>query len=213
MDTPNDAVEEKLAALRDLAQERRVPIVRPQTAALIRVWVSYTAAHNPSPRILELGTAIGYSAILMAQCAPGARIDTVEINPDAVTEARAHIRQCGMQARIRVIAGDALEVLPALPGPYDFIFLDCAKGQYVHLYDDLLRLLAPGATLLCDDCTFYGKTAQTPEETAHKHRTIVANLRAFGARAAADPRLRTALLPMEDGVLVAVRLPDRQEDR
>ncbi len=102
-----------LAALRVYAREHHVPILREDAASLMR---TLTALHQPA-RILEIGTAIGHSAMLMAECSPQAKIDTVEIDPDTALLARRNIEAQDLQNRIRVIVGDGNEVLPALPGP------------------------------------------------------------------------------------------------
>lgn len=190
-----------LEVLRAYATEHRVPILREDAAALMR---TLTALHQPK-RILEIGTAIGYSALVMAECVSEARIDTVEIDPDTALMARRNIEAQGLKERIRVIVGDGNEVLPALPGPYDMIFLDSAKGQYLHLYDDLKRLLAPGGLLVCDNCIFYDKILVAPEEAPHKHRTIVHNLREFLTKATHDPTYTATLLQVGDGMLIAIK--------
>ena len=196
-----------LAGLRSYALENNVPILRPDSASLL---LTLTALKKPA-RILETGTAIGYSAILMASAEPGAEIETVEIDPDMASLARANISRAGLGDRIRVILGDASEVLPALRGTYDMIFLDSAKGQYVHLLDDVLRLLPSGGLLVADNCIFYSKVFDEPSSAPHKHRTIVVNMRAFldrvlrsgedGGRA----EFRGTLLETGDGMMVAVK--------
>ncbi len=191
-----------LFALRERAREGKIPVVRPETAALLKILIML---RRPA-RVLEVGTAIGYSAILMASFLPVApHIDTVELDPERVLEARSHIRDAGLESAVRVIAGDAAEVLPCLQTPYDLIFLDGPKGHYLEYYDELLRLLAPNGVLFCDNVIFYGKIFDKPEEAPHKHRTIVANMRAFLERLSSDDRLNTAILRLEDGVAVSVR--------
>lgn len=190
-----------LEALRRYAEEYRVPILRADAAGLMR---TLTTLHQPK-RILEIGTAIGYSALLMAECNPECRIDTVEIDPDTALKARKNIEDAACKERIRVIVGDGNEVLPALPGPYDMIFLDSAKGQYIHLYDDLKRLLLPGGLLVCDNCIFYDKIFVNPEEAPHKHRTIVHNLREFLTKATHDADYTASLLQVGDGMLIVTK--------
>ena len=190
-----------LEALRRYAEEYRVPILRVDAAALMR---TLTTLHQPK-RILEIGTAIGYSALLMHECSPNARIDTVEIDPDTALQARKNIDEAGCKDRIRVIIGDGNEVLPALPGPYEMIFLDSSKGQYIHLYEDLKRLLVPGGLLVCDNCIFYDKIFTRPEEAPHKHRTIVHNLREFLTKATHDTDYTASLLQVGDGMLIVTK--------
>lgn len=187
--------------LRCYAEEHNVPILRRDAAALIRVLI-----HSAKPaRILEIGTAIGYSAAIMAEILPCAHIDTVEIDPDLVVTARKNFKELGFDSRIRVIAGDAAEVLPSLKYPYDMIFMDAAKGQYIVLYDDAMRLLNAGGLLVCDNCIFYGKILDDPGSAPHKHRTIVTNLRAFLQKMMSDERLAPSLLNVGDGMAVAYK--------
>ncbi len=190
--------------LRNYAAEHRVPILRRDAAAFLR---TLAAACRPA-RILEIGTAIGYSAAVLANMLPASRIDTVEIDPDRVVEARRNFTDMGMADRIRVIAGDGAEVLASLQTPYDMIFFDAAKGQYLRLYDDALRLLNPGGLLICDNCIFYGKVTESPLEAPHKHRTIVTNLRAFLKKMMSDPRLQASLLNVGDGMAVACKIKE-----
>lgn len=187
--------------LRDYATEHRVPILRRDAAAFLRTLVTL----KKPERILEVGSAIGYSAIIMSKASPESHIDTVEIDGDSVIIARQNIKKAGAEKKIRVIAGDGNEVLSALTKPYDMIFMDAAKGQYIHLYDDVMRLLNDGGLLVCDNCIFYGKVLDKPEEAPHKHRTIVANLRAFLDRLLNDERMESSLLDVGDGMAIACK--------
>lgn len=190
-----------LAALREEALIGHVPIVREDTASLLRFLVKY---HKPSC-ILEAGTAIGFSSILMAKADsnPDLHIDTVEIDPDTAVTARKNIQKAGLSETIRVILGDAGEVLACLTGRYDMIFVDSAKGQYIHMYNDLKRLLKPGGLLVCDNVIFYGKIFDSPEQAPHKHRTIVTNMRNFLEKLFKDADYTSTLLEIGDGVTLS----------
>ena len=188
-----------LAGLRRQALAENVPIVREDTAALLRVLTGVQAPR----RILEAGTAIGYSSILMAKAAPEAHIDTVEIDPEMVLKARGNVAAAGLEDRINVILGDAAEVLACLSCPYDMIFVDSAKSQYIQMYGDIKRLLAPGGLLVCDNVIFYGKIFDSPADAPHKHRTIVSNMRAFLERLSGDGDFTVAILETGDGVATA----------
>lgn len=191
-----------LVHLEERARAEHVPVVRSETASLLKMFL---LLRRPS-RILEVGTAIGYSSIYMASLFPTPpHIDTIELDAERVVEARSHIREAGFSESIRVIAGDAAEVLPCLTTPYDMIFLDGPKGHYLAYYEDLMRLLLPGGVLFSDNVIFYGKIFEKPEDAPHKHRTIVANMRAFLERLSQDPRLDTAILQLEDGVALSIR--------
>ena len=189
-------------ALRIYAEKNRVPILRSDAAAFMRTLVSL----KKPMRILEVGTAIGYSSILMSECCLQSKIDTIEIDPDSVVLARENIRKAGKADKIRVIAGDGAEVMSALKQPYDMIFMDAAKGQYINLYEDAMRLLNIGGLLVCDNCIFYGKVFDKPEDAPHKHRTIVTNLRAFLEKMMTDDRLKASLLDVGDGMAIATRI-------
>lgn len=193
-----------LAELRRKALEDNVPIVREDTGALLRYLVK---KHQPAT-ILEAGTAIGFSSILMSKAYHEAspqgypQIDTIEIDPDTAATARRNIEAAGL-SNIHVILGDAAEVVSCLNGKYDMIFVDSAKSQYIQMYDDVKRLLKPGGILICDNVVFYGKIFDTPEEAPHKHRTIVTNLRAFLERLFEDPDFTSTLLEIGDGITLS----------
>lgn len=192
---------EFLQKLRAYGEAEFVPIVRLDMAALLRFLVK---SHKPA-RILEAGTAIGYSSILMAQAdeSNSSHIDTIEIDPDTAMTARRNIAEAGLSSRIRVIVGDALEVFESLNGTYDMIFVDSAKSQYILMYDCIKKLLRQGGLLVCDNVIYYGKIFDSPEEAPHKHRTIIANLRAFLEKVMSDKDYAATLLETGDGVLLA----------
>jgi len=189
-----------LRELQDIARLNNVPIIRNDSAALLEVLVKL---HKPA-KVLEAGTAIGYSAILMAKA--GAKgIDTVEIDLDSVVIARENIKKAGLDKVIKVIPGDATEVFSCLTKTYDMIFVDAAKGQYFQMYDDIIRLLKPGGLLVCDNVIFYGKIFQKPEDSPHKHRTIIANMRSFLEKLFADKRLTSSIIESGDGMTVSIK--------
>lgn len=192
----------ELSALRAFAEHNHVPIIREDAEALLRLLVRLKQPKS----ILETGTAIGYSAIAMARAASvPPQIDTVEIDLDTAAAARKNIRQMGLQNEIRVIAGDAAEVLPCLTKQYDMIFIDSAKGQYLQLYDVIKARLHENGLLICDNVIFYGKIFDTPEEAPHKHRTIVSNMRSFLQRLFADPDYTSVILDTGDGMTVSIK--------
>lgn len=200
--------EEAEQTLRIYATEHRVPILRKDAAAFLRTLIKI----KKPLRILEVGTAIGYSALLMSNAFEKSHIDTVEIDLDSVVLARQNIKNAGKDKNIRVIAGDAGQVLSALTQPYDMIFMDAAKGQYIYLYDDVMRLLKEDGLLLCDNCIFYGKVLDKPEDAPHKHRTIVTNMRAFLERIMTDDALTASLLDVGDGMLLASKGSDDKKN-
>ena len=130
------------------ARTGRVPIIRKETANFLQAMV---AAKQPK-RILEVGTAVGYSALLMAQVMPeGTNIITIEKYEPRIPVARRHFEEAGLSDRITLLEGDAGEILKELDGSFDFIFMDAAKGQYIHWLPDILRLLSTGGVLFSDN--------------------------------------------------------------
>ena len=130
------------------ARTGRVPIIRKETANFLQAMV---AAKQPK-RILEVGTAVGYSALLMAQVMPeGTDIITIEKYEPRIPVARRHFEEAGLSDRITLLEGDAGEILKELDGSFDFIFMDAAKGQYIHWLPDILRLLSTGGVLFSDN--------------------------------------------------------------
>ncbi|NLM72983.1 MAG: O-methyltransferase [Clostridiaceae bacterium] len=192
--------------MREYARENHVPIVSPETAALLKVLVKL---HKPV-RILEAGTAIGYSSIVMAQAYPDAVIDTIEIDEDMATIANNNIREVGYENRIRILLGDALEIMQCLTSTFDLIFLDAAKGQYLEYLEHALRLLRPGGLLISDNVLYKGLVA-CEGTVPHKHRTITVNLREYLNKICNDERLETSVIPIGDGLAVSYKKGDINE--
>ncbi len=193
-----------LKELEDYAQNHHVPIVSPESAAFLKVLIKL---HKPK-RILEAGTAIGYSAIVMAQAMDdGGIIDSIEIDDDMAEAARRNITAFALDKRIRVLSGDALEVMQCLTTPYDMIFLDAAKGQYGEYLAEVFRLLNRDGLLVSDNVLYKGLVTQV-ESLPHKHRTIAVKLREYLYKICHDDRLETAIIPIGDGMAVSVRKGD-----
>ena len=190
-----------LREIRAMAEPAFVPIALPETAALLRVLVR---SLRPV-RVLEVGTAVGYSAILMAMELPETgRVDTIERDADRADIAREHIRKAGMGQQIQLIEEDAAIALPMLGGPYDLIFLDAAKGQYLEFLPQLMRLLRPGGMLISDNVLYRGDVA-SEELPERKHRTMILKLREYLDVLCRNPELDTAVLPLGDGVALSCR--------
>lgn len=188
-----------LKELERYAKENSIPIVQPETAQLLRTLISM----NQPERILEVGCAIGYSAVLMAEeC--GATISTVENNAEMVSLARENITKAGLSERIHIIEKDAREYLMNLTGEYDMIFLDGPKAHYIHMLNDCVRLLKKGGILVADNVLYKGMTADE-EHVIRRKITIVKRLKHFISAQMQRPDLRAVLLPLGDGVTVAVK--------
>ncbi len=197
-------IPEKTGILKELekyAAENSVPIVQPETAKLLEM---LTCIKRPE-RILEVGCAIGYSAVLMAQyLADGGSITTVEWDADMTELARANIEKAGLSDKITVIHNDAKEVLPRLTGEYDIIFLDGPKAHYIYMLNDCIRLLRKGGILIADNILYKGMVADD-EHVIRRKITIVKRLRRFISAQMQRNELETVILPLGDGVTVAVK--------
>ncbi|GAE87482.1 O-methyltransferase [Acetivibrio straminisolvens] len=190
-----------LAELEVFAKENHVPIVHPEVASLLKV-IGLTL--KPS-RILEVGTAIGYSAILFSTVlSPGGRIDTIDRYELMLERARENIEKAGLKEVINIIEGDALDVLKCLEHKYDMIFLDAAKGQYPEFLPECLRLLRSGGLLISDNILYKGMVA-TDELVVRRKKTIVKRLRTYLKTICSMDELETSILPVGDGVAISFK--------
>lgn len=191
-----------LKELETYAKEHSVPIVQPETAQLLTV---LCAIVRPA-RILEIGCAIGYSAILMSESLQeGGTVTTVEWDHEMAELAKRNIASAGLSERIHVLEKDAKELLPTLSGEYDLIFLDGPKAHYIHMLNDCIRLLKKGGVLVSDNVLYKGMTADDSHVVRRKI-TIVKRLRHFIAAQQQRQELKSVLLPLGDGVTVSVRI-------
>lgn len=184
------------------ARRNHVPIIRPETAAFLRTMVT---AVQPA-RILEIGTAVGYSALLMAQVMPeDAEIITIENYAPRVCLAREHFCQAGMEHRITLMEGDAKDVLSRLSGPFGFVFMDGAKGQYLSWLPRVLELMGTGAMLFSDNVFQDGDIFESRFAVERRERTIHGRMREYLYELKHSAKLETAILPVGDGVAVSVK--------
>jgi caffeoyl-CoA O-methyltransferase len=189
---PRDALLERMEKF---AAEQGHPIADPEVAQLMRALVRVKAPQ----RLLEIGTNIGYSVIVMGrECGPESVVETIEIDREILSVARGFVAEASLPSRIVFHEGAALEVLPRLTGPFDFVFIDCVKSEYEAYLDLLLPKLARGAVIVCDNLLWKGQVAAgaTDPQTA--------GLRAFNRRITTDGRLVTSILPLGDGTGVSV---------
>ncbi|MCI8672659.1 MAG: O-methyltransferase [Lachnospiraceae bacterium] len=190
----------------EIAREARaagIPVVRKETASLLKTLV---ALKRPK-QILEVGTAVGYSALLMCQVMPSdCTITTIEKYEKRIPEARRNFARAGESDRIRLIEGDAAEVLSGLDGPYDFIFMDAAKGQYVHFLPQALKLLPPGGLLVSDNVLQDGDVIESRYAVTRRNRTIHTRMREYLYRLKHMEELETAIVPIGDGVTISTRV-------
>lgn len=185
-----------LAALEAEALRDGVPILRgPERELLL------TAAEEARPsRILEIGTAIGFSALLLSERLPEAEITTIELDPARHDRAACAVREAGAEDRIRCVLGDAGEVLPSLSGPCDFLYLDGPKGQYLRHLQAAEPLLSPEAVIAADNVLFRG-LVEAEGPVPHRYRTLVMRLREYLAYV--RERYATTIYPEGDGLAVS----------
>lgn len=184
------------------AKEKIVPIVEPEVGQLL-YWLAYT---KKSLNVLEIGTAIGYSALWLAKAVlhQGGKITTMEINAPRAEAARRYFRKAGLENEINLIFGDARELFFDLKGPYDFIFLDAAKGKYVEFLDKCVDLLEPGGVLVAEDVFMRGMVI-TGELDKRRNKTAVSRLRSYLELVMSHDKLETVILPVGDGVAISTK--------
>lgn len=191
--------------IREIAVEAKadaVPIVRKETGQLLRTMI---AMRQPTS-ILEVGTAIGYSAILMAEKMPEeCHLTTIEKYEKRIPIAKANFARAGMADRITLLEGDAADILKGLTESYDFIFMDAAKGQYIHFFDDVMRLLALGGVLISDNILQDGDILESRYAVERRQRTIHSRMREYLYLLKHHEKLTTAILPIGDGVAISVK--------
>ena len=158
-------------------------------------------------RILEVGTAVGFSALLMSEYAPaGCEITTIENYEKRIPIARNNFKRAGKESQITLLEGDAMEVLPTLDEPYDFIFMDAAKGQYIHYMPEVMRLLKTGGTLVSDNVMQDGSIIESRFAVERRDRTIHSRMREYLYELKHHEELLTSIIPLGDGVAVSVKL-------
>lgn len=191
-----------LSKIESEAKKTNVPIIRTQTQSLIRLLL---AVGKPTS-ILEVGCAIGFSALLMSEYAPeDCHITTIEKYDKRISIARENFRKAGKEDKITLLEGDAAEILKQLDGHYDFIFMDAAKGQYIHFLPDVLRLLSVGGILLSDNVLQDGDVIESRFAVTRRNRTIHSRMREYLYELKHHPDLETVILPVGDGVTISCK--------
>lgn len=184
------------------AIKKDVPIIKKETAALLKTMV---AAKQPRA-ILEVGTAVGYSALLMAGVMPAdCTITTIEKYEPRIPVAKENFRRAGMEERITLLEGDAEEYLKTLTGPYDFIFMDAAKGQYIHWLPMIMKLLPEGGILFSDNVLQDGTIVHSRYAVERRDRTIHTRMREYLYTLKHMEELESSIVPIGDGVAISVK--------
>ncbi len=199
LDTGNPSY---LNELEEYARATEVPIVRTEMQSFLR----FLMKMKQPMKILEVGTAIGFSALLMSEYAPkGCQITTIEKYEKRIPMAKENFKKAGKDHLITLLEGDALEILPTLKEEYDFIFMDAAKGQYIHFLPDILRLLAPNGMLVSDNVLQDGDVLESRFAVTRRNRTIHGRMREYLYTLKHMEELTTAIIPLGDGVALSVR--------
>jgi len=199
LDTGNTAM---LDQIEREATADYVPIIRKEMQSFLK----FLLAMKKPARILEVGTAVGFSAILMAEYDPvPCQIITIENYEKRIPIARENFKRAGKEAQITLLEGDAAEVLKTLEGPYDFIFMDAAKGQYIHFLPEILRLLARDGVLVSDNVLQDGDVIESRFAVTRRNRTIHKRMREYLYTLTHSEELVTAVLPVGDGITLSTR--------
>ena len=188
-----------LSELASKARKERVPVIREETASFL---ISLVEAKRPAA-ILEVGTAVGYSTLLMAGAMPeNCRITTIEKYEKRIPV--SFFERAGESERITLLPGDAGEILKKLTGPYDFIFMDAAKGQYLVWLPEIMRLMVPGSMLVSDNVLQDGDIIESRYAVERRNRTIHARMREYLYELKHTDSLATSIIPIGDGVALSV---------
>ena len=179
-----------------------VPIIRKEMGNLLKVLLQLVQPE----RILEVGTAVGYSSILMSENMPEkCTITTIENYDKRIPVARNNFKRAGKEDVITLIEGDALEVLKTLDGPYDFIFMDAAKGQYINYLPDIKRVLRKGGLLISDNILQEGEIVESRYAVTRRNRTIHARIREYVYELTHSEDFVTSIVPIGDGITLSVK--------
>ena len=199
LEVPESAVIEAIEqeALRD-----RVPIIRKEMQSFLKVLLMI----KRPMRILEVGAAVGFSSILMSEYMPeGGHITTIENYDKRIPIARANFKRAGKEEQIDLIEGDALEVMHGLEGPYYLIFVDAAKGQYIHYLPEVMRLLGTDGVLVSDNVLQEGDIIESRFAVERRNRTIHSRMREYLYELKHHDQLQTSIIPLGDGVALSVK--------
>ena len=189
---------EELQKIKEKALENHVPIIMDDTLEVIE---KYLKTEKPE-RILEIGTAVGYSAICLTEfLEENGVIDTIERDEERIIEAKENIVKAEVAEKINIYEGDAVEILPTMNEKYDAVFIDAAKGKYPFFLKEALRMIKPNGIIFADNILYKGYVMS--DYNKHKQRTAVRNLREYIKETSENPNLETEILEVGDGLAIS----------
>lgn len=189
---------EELRKIKQKALEEHIPIIMDDTLEV----VDKILKEVKPTKILEIGTAVGYSAMCFSEyLQEGGRIDTIERDEDRIAEAKINIKNVGVEHKIKIYEGDAVEILPTLDEKYDVVFIDAAKGKYPFFLKEALRMIRPTGVILADNILYKGYVMS--DYNKHKQRTAVRNLREYIKKVTEKPDIETEILDVGDGLAIS----------
>ena len=189
---------QELEKIKQKALEEHIPIIMDDTLEVIENYLK----ENKPYKILEIGTAVGYSAICFTEIlAEDGQIDTIERDTERVKEAKENIKKAEVENKINIYEGDAVEILPTLKNKYDVIFIDAAKGKYPFFLKEALRMLNKNGIIFADNILYKGYVMS--DYNKHKQRTAVRNLREYIKEVEENPELETKILEVGDGLAIS----------
>ena len=189
---------EELEKIKQKALEEHIPLIMDDTLEV----VDRILKEVQPKRILEIGTAVGYSAMCFSEYLQGdGKIDTIERDEERIAEAKVNIKNVGVEDKINIYEGDAVEILPTLNEKYDVVFIDAAKGKYPFFLKEALRMIKPTGVILADNILYKGYVMS--DYNKHKQRTAVRNLREYIKEVTENPNIETEILEVGDGLAVS----------
>ena len=189
---------EELEKIKQKALEEHIPIIMDDTLEVIVKQLK----EMPPKRILEIGTAVGYSAMCFSEfLADGGKIDTIERDEERIKEAKINFKNVGVEAKIKLYEGDAVEILPTINEKYDMVFIDAAKGKYPFFLKEALRMINKNGIIFADNILYKGYVMS--DYNKHKQRTAVRNLREYIKEVSENPNLETEILEVGDGLAIS----------
>lgn len=189
---------QELLKIKQEALKEHIPIIMDDTLNVIEKTLKDKKVNN----LLEIGTAVGYSAICFSEfLSENGKIDTIERDTERVNEAKINIKRAEVEGKINILEGDAVDILPTLNNKYDVIFIDAAKGKYTFFLNEALRLIKPNGIIFADNILYKGYVMS--DYNKHKQRTAVRNLREYIKEITENPKLETEILEAGDGLAIS----------